>query len=84
MALTLAMLALVSGQFFVNLGDKTKAPGTDVDAAAGQGSVPAAPAATDGDLQAQADPNVKLQVIISADDSFINRSVLFSCMCNLK
>jgi hypothetical protein len=65
LALALAMLTLVSGQFFVNLGDKTKAPGTDVDAAAGQGSVPAAPAAADGDLQAQADPNVKLQVKIS-------------------
>ena len=63
MALVLAMLSLVSGQFFVNLGDKTKAPGTDVDTAAAQGSVPATQAATDGDVQVQADPNVKLQVI---------------------
>ena len=62
MALALAMLSLVSCQFFVNLGDKTKAPGTDVDKAAGQGSAPAVPTATDGDVQAQADPNVKLQV----------------------
>jgi hypothetical protein len=61
LALALAVFSLASGQFFVNLGDKTKAPGTDVDTATGQGSV-ATPAATDGDVSVQADPNVKLQV----------------------
>ena len=61
MALALTVFSLVSGQFFVNLGDKTKAPGTDVDTATGQGTV-ATPAAADGDVSVQADPNVKLQV----------------------
>ncbi len=62
-ALALVLVSAVSGQFFVNLGDKNKGTGTDVDAAAsGQGSVPAAGGATDTDVQTQADPNVKLQV----------------------
>ena len=58
-AVLFAVLAVASGQFFVNLGDKTKAAGTDVDTATAPGGV--APAA-EGDLAAQADPNVKLQV----------------------
>ncbi len=62
-ALALVMLSAASGQFFVNLGDKNKGTGPDVDtAASGQGSVPAAGGATDTDVQTQADPNVKLQV----------------------
>jgi hypothetical protein len=74
LALALAVFSLASGQFFVNLGDKTKAPGTDVDTATGQGTV-ATPAATDGDVSVQADPNVKLQVTIQPKFLFISNNL---------
>jgi len=60
LALLLAVVGIAAGQFFVNLGDKTKTPGSDVGSAT-QGQVPAAQGAGDGDVAAQADPNVKLQ-----------------------
>jgi hypothetical protein len=60
----LAILALVSGQFFVNLGDKTKGTEVGTPGGAGEdGSAEVAEAAEGGDVAAGGDSQAALQVL---------------------